>query len=160
MTTCSMPEPSAPDWAKSRCAIVITPENVVRSLWPITTTPGATTARSPPSKVTPSGSSIRRSPSPAKRGWWCRIVRTTTLEAIAPLYETARLEEQRRIDPVQVVDPAVPPSVKDSPRRSVLVIVATLSALLLSVLSVLLWHLWRTQGRALTARIRREAARA
>ncbi len=89
-----------------------------------------------------------------------RLVQKSTLEAVAPLYEAARLEEQRRIDPVQVLDAAVVPTRKDSPKRSILVLVATFSALLVSTAVVLAWHLWRRRGRGVLARVRADAARA
>ncbi len=59
------------------------------------------------------------------------------LEEVQPLYEQALLNERRRADAVQVIDPAVPPKKKAEPRRSLLVIAATLSGLLIVVLSVL-----------------------
>ena len=89
-----------------------------------------------------------------------RLLQKSTLEAVAPLYEAARLEEQRRTDPVQVLDAAVAPTRKDSPKRSVLVLVATISALMVSIATVLLWHLWRRRGRDVLSRLRAEAARA
>ena len=89
-----------------------------------------------------------------------RLLQKSTLEAVAPLYEAAKLEEQRRTDPVQVLDAAVAPSLKDGPKRSILVLIATASALLVSIAVVLLWHLWRRQGRGVLARLREEAARA
>lgn len=83
-----------------------------------------------------------------------RLIQKATLEEITPLYEAARLEEQRKIDPIQVVDYAIPAPKKESPRRSLIVVAAFVSALLLSSALALLWHLWRSRGRRLLEQLR------
>ncbi|MDX1419146.1 MAG: Wzz/FepE/Etk N-terminal domain-containing protein [Rubricoccaceae bacterium] len=76
------------------------------------------------------------------------LIQAEILETTRPLLEQARFEEQRERTAVQVVDQAVPPSRKAKPKRSVLVIVTTLSGFLLVVLFVLArdW-LWRNRRR-------------
>ncbi|SHK71965.1 GumC family protein [Rhodothermus profundi] len=74
-----------------------------------------------------------------------RLLQTRILEVLAPLYEQARFEEERRVEAVQVVDPAVPPVKKAWPRRSLIVLGITLAALALSILFVLAHAWWQTQ---------------
>lgn len=79
------------------------------------------------------------------------VVQETILRTLTPLYEQAVLQEQRDSDAVQVLDRAVPPTRKAAPRRSILVVVATLTALLLAALFVLL-HAWWSRHSATVAR--------
>lgn len=72
-------------------------------------------------------------------------MQTRILEVLAPLYEQARFEEERRVEAVQVVDPAVPPVRKAKPRRSLIVLGITLAAFALSVLFVLAHGWWQEQ---------------
>jgi uncharacterized protein involved in exopolysaccharide biosynthesis len=76
------------------------------------------------------------------------LIQAEILKTTRPLLEQARFEEQRERTAVQVVDQAVPPALKAKPRRSILVIVTTLSAFLLVVLFVVArdW-LWRNRER-------------
>ena len=74
-----------------------------------------------------------------------RLLQTLILEVLAPLYEQARFEEERRVEAVQVVDPAVPPVKKAKPRRSLIVLGVTLAAFALSVLFVLARAWWQAQ---------------
>ncbi len=74
-----------------------------------------------------------------------RLLQTRILEVLAPLYEQARFEEERRVEAVQVVDPAVPPVKKAWPRRSLIVLGITLAAFALSVLLVLAHGWWQEQ---------------
>ncbi|HLT48269.1 MAG TPA: Wzz/FepE/Etk N-terminal domain-containing protein [Rubricoccaceae bacterium] len=76
------------------------------------------------------------------------LIQAEILKTTRPLLEQARFEEQRERTAVQVVDEAVPPALKAKPRRSILVIVTTLSAFLLVVLFVVArdW-LWRNRER-------------
>lgn len=76
------------------------------------------------------------------------LIQAKIIETTRPLLEQARFEEQRERTAVQVVDEAVPPNRKAKPKRSVLVIVTTLSGFLLVVLFVLArdW-LWRNRRR-------------
>lgn len=74
-----------------------------------------------------------------------RLLQTRILEVLAPLYEQARFEEERRVEAVQVVDPAVPPVKKAWPRRSLIVLGVTLAAFALVVLFVLARAWWQQQ---------------
>ena len=81
------------------------------------------------------------------------LIQKNILELIAPLYEQARFQEERKYQAVQVVDAAVPPERKAKPKRSIIVIGATLSAFLLSILFVLGFEWWRTNYRYISQRI-------
>ncbi len=87
------------------------------------------------------------------------LIQKSILEIIAPMYEQARFQEERKYEAVQVVDAAVPPVKKAKPRRSLIVIGATLSAFLLSVLFVLVYDLWQRKGAYVIRRITQEANR-
>lgn len=65
------------------------------------------------------------------------LVQQTLLESARPLYEQARFDEERDRTAVQVLDEAIPPARKARPKRSVIVVVVTLSSLLLGCLFVL-----------------------
>lgn len=67
-----------------------------------------------------------------------RILQKSVLETLTPMVEAARMEEMRQVEAVQVVDRAVPPVRKSEPRRTIIVLVVGLSALLLGVAAVLL----------------------
>jgi uncharacterized protein involved in exopolysaccharide biosynthesis len=82
------------------------------------------------------------------------VMQQTILTTLMPLYEQAVLQEQRESDAVQVLDVAVPPERKAAPRRSVLVLVATLTGLLLAVAFVLLHAWWRRHSGPLARRLR------
>ena len=79
------------------------------------------------------------------------------LEVIRPLYEQAVLTERQEVDAVQVLDPAVPPTQKAEPRRTLIVLAATASAALLLALVVLLAAWARQRGRAVSERLRAAA---
>lgn len=81
-----------------------------------------------------------------------RILQGRILETITPLLEQARFEERRTVEAVQVLDPAVPPVEKAKPTRSIICIVATLSAFLLSILLVLSHAWWKEHHRHLYER--------
>lgn len=87
-----------------------------------------------------------------------QLIQTSILEVIGPMYEQARLDEEREVEAVQVVDYAVPPKRKAKPKRSVIVIAATLSAFLLSVLFVLLYTWWQRNHAYLAHRLHEAAA--
>ena len=87
-----------------------------------------------------------------------REVQTRILEVIGPMYEQARFDEEREIEAVQVVDHAVPPTLKAKPKRSVIVIAATLSAFLLAVLFVLLYTWWQRRHAYVALRFREATA--
>ncbi len=72
-----------------------------------------------------------------------RAVQVAILETITPVLEQARFEERRKSEAVQVVDPAVPPSRKSHPRRSLIAIFGTLSVFLLTCLYVAASAMWR-----------------
>jgi tyrosine-protein kinase Etk/Wzc len=82
-----------------------------------------------------------------------RIVQAKILELVAPLYEQARFDEERETQAVQVVDFAVPPFRKVAPRRSIIVIIATLSGFLLVSAYVIGLGLWRERGPTLAAQL-------
>ncbi|MEM0962899.1 MAG: Wzz/FepE/Etk N-terminal domain-containing protein [Bacteroidota bacterium] len=76
------------------------------------------------------------------------------IETVQPLYEQAALEEKRTADAVQVLDRARPPSKKAEPRRSILVVAATMSAFLVAVAMSLLVALLRRSGPSVLAKLR------
>lgn len=76
-----------------------------------------------------------------------RTIQATILEVLGPLYEQARFQEERESQAVQVVDEAIPPQRKATPRRSVICVLATLSAFLLAVAFVLVYEWWRENHR-------------
>lgn len=84
-------------------------------------------------------------------------IQRAIIETIQPLYEQAALQEQREADAVQILDPAAPPVRKAEPRRSILVIAATLSAFLVAVAVTLLLTWVRRQGPDLLSRLRASA---
>jgi len=86
-----------------------------------------------------------------------KTIQEKTLEIIAPLLEQSRFEEQRQSEAVQVLDPAVPPVLKAKPRRSIICIVATLSAFILAVVFVLVYEWWRRNHAAFADRLRTAA---
>ncbi|HYE57832.1 MAG TPA: GNVR domain-containing protein, partial [Rhodothermales bacterium] len=81
-------------------------------------------------------------------------VQSQILEVIGPLLEQARFEEEKTVEAVQVVDAAVPPVRKAKPRRSLLVITATLTAFLLTSLFVLAYAWWQRRYAYLAHRLR------
>ncbi len=82
-------------------------------------------------------------------------IQRAIIETIQPLYEQAALQEQREADAVQVLDPAVPPVRKAEPRRSLLVLGATLSAFLVAMALALLLAGLRRSMPTVLARLRR-----
>ncbi len=81
-------------------------------------------------------------------------VQRQILEVVQPLVEQARFEEEKQVEAVQVVDAAEPPVRKAKPRRSVLVIVATVSGFLLATLFVLLYTAWQRTSAYVAYRLR------
>ena len=79
------------------------------------------------------------------------------LKEVQPLYEQALLTERRHADAVQVIDPAVPPRRKAEPKRSLIVIAATLSAFVVALVVALALALWRAHGPAVVGRLRAES---
>jgi len=82
-----------------------------------------------------------------------RTIQVAVLEILGPMYEQARLQEEQKTQAVQVVDFAVPPTLKARPKRSVIVILATLSVFLLSVIFVLLRHWLARNSHAIFMRL-------
>lgn len=83
-----------------------------------------------------------------------RVVLSTILEYMRPILEDARFDEQRQIEAVQVIDPAVPPSRKAYPRRAVICVVGTMSAFMLLVVFVLALEWWQRNHRRIAHRLR------
>lgn len=82
------------------------------------------------------------------------IIQGQMLEAVAPIYEQARFEEEKTVEAVQVVDAAVPPTRKAKPRRSIVVATATLTGLLLATLFALLYSWWQRRHAYVAQRLR------
>ena len=72
-----------------------------------------------------------------------RTMQVTILEAIAPLYEAARLETQRPTTAVQVIDAARPAGRKAAPKRSLIVLGMALSAFMLTLVYLVAADVWR-----------------
>ncbi len=70
-------------------------------------------------------------------------IAATVLQYMRPLVEQARFDELREVRALQIVDPAIPPTEDAKPRRGVIVIMATLSAFLLTVVFVLAYTWWQ-----------------
>ena len=64
-------------------------------------------------------------------------------ELITAQYEIARIEEAKDVDTIQVLDRAVPPQKKDSPKRTRIVLVSTFLAFIGSILAVFVKHYHR-----------------
>lgn len=60
-------------------------------------------------------------------------IQQAILEFVMPMYEQAKVEEQKSVPTVMVIDNAVPPQLKDSPKRSIIVIGIFLFALFLLI---------------------------
>jgi capsule polysaccharide export protein KpsE/RkpR len=89
-----------------------------------------------------------------------RLIQAKLLEYIRPVLEEARFDEERQVEAVQVVDQAVPPTLKYAPKRSIICIAAVLSAFILSVLFVLVYTWWRRNYAYYAHRLREAADRA
>ena len=76
------------------------------------------------------------------------------VETVTPLYEQAALQESREADAVQVLDPASIPTKKAEPRRSLIVLGATVSAFLVALAMVLFVAIVRRTGPAVLHRLR------
>ncbi len=82
-----------------------------------------------------------------------RIIQERILEVVAPVLEQARFSERSETEAVQIVDPAYPAERKARPVRSVIVVASTASALILSVLLVLLLDWWSRNYHTVWSRI-------
>lgn len=89
-----------------------------------------------------------------------RLIQERILEIVAPTLEQAYFEEQRQTEALQVIDPATPPVEKAKPQRTLIVIAATLSGGILSVLFALLYTWVRRHYRYAVERITQEAQQA
>ena len=72
-----------------------------------------------------------------------QVILAKIVEFTRPVLEEARLEEQRKVEAVQVVDVATPPVEKARPWRALIVVASTLSGFLLALLYVLLLAWWK-----------------
>lgn len=88
-----------------------------------------------------------------------RTIQVTILEVLGPVYEQARMQEERESLAVQVVDHADVPVLKSKPKRSVICVLATLSVFLLSILFVLIFEWWRESYRDVLTRLKSSAAK-
>lgn len=84
-------------------------------------------------------------------------IQRAIIETVQPLYEQAALQERREADAVQVLDRATPPTRKAEPKRSMIVLAATLSAFLVMVVLVLVLAAVRRHGGEALARLRAAA---
>ncbi len=89
-----------------------------------------------------------------------QIILSELIKYSRPVLEEARFDEQREVEAVQVVDHATPPGRKYKPRRSIICIVATLTAFILAVLFVLLYDWWQRNYRLYAERLQTAAAQA
>jgi len=85
------------------------------------------------------------------------LIQKQIVETILPLYEQAVLQEKRDADAVQVLDAAMPPTQKAEPKRSLLVVGATLSAFLVSLVAALALAWLQRFGAQAHSRLRRAA---
>ena len=83
-----------------------------------------------------------------------RLILGELLAYTRPVLEEARLEEQRQIEAVEIIDPAVPPVEKARPVRAVICVASTASGFILSVLFVLLMTWWRSSYAAIARKLR------
>jgi len=65
-------------------------------------------------------------------------IQNKLLEFIYPIYEQAKIEEQKNIPVVVVVDKAIPPEKKSSPKRTLIVIASILLSLFISIIYILI----------------------
>ncbi|MCA0267854.1 MAG: lipopolysaccharide biosynthesis protein [Bacteroidetes bacterium] len=87
-----------------------------------------------------------------------RQMQTAVMEVIGPMYETARLEETKRVEALQVIDPAHVPERKAEPKRAVLVLTATFSAFLLALAGAMLAGAWKRNAPALRHQLMAESS--
>lgn len=74
------------------------------------------------------------------------VIQQKILEFLVPLEEQARIDEQKDIPVVLVLDRAVPPEKKDRPKRVLIVLTAALLSTLSGVLAVLGVHAYRVRA--------------
>ena len=81
------------------------------------------------------------------------LIQAKILEFSRPLLEQAIFDEQREAPAVQVLDHAVPPLRKAKPKRSILVILATMSGFLLALIYIWVSDWWRRRHTDIMARL-------
>ena len=89
-----------------------------------------------------------------------RMIQVAILEILGPMYEQARLQEEKESEAVQVVDYAVTPVLKARPKRSIIVIMTTLSVFLLTIVYLLVRSWVQGHGPQLFTRLQSAAAAA
>jgi len=82
-----------------------------------------------------------------------KTIQEKILELVAPMLEKAKFDEQRKVEAVQIVDSAIPPSEKFKPKRSIIVVASTLSGFILAVLYAFLVNWWKTNYLYLARRL-------
>ncbi len=82
-----------------------------------------------------------------------RTIQQAILEIVGPMYEQAKLQEERDAHAVQVLDEALPPVKKAGPKRTFIVLFAGVSAFILVSLFVLLWVWWDENHRYVAAQL-------
>ena len=87
-----------------------------------------------------------------------QLILAKIIEFTRPVLEEARLEEQRKIEAVQVVDVARPPAKKARPFRSLIVVASTASGFILAMVYVLLLAWWRRHHADFAHRLRAASA--
>ena len=100
---------------------------------------------------------IRQLPAVGRRYAQLTVELTTQkaiLEVVRPLYEQSVLTERQEVSAVQVLDPAIAPTRKAKPRRTILVLGAAVAAGFLITLLVLLGTWLRQRGPAVTEQLR------
>ncbi len=60
-------------------------------------------------------------------------IQEKVFELVTSQYEMAQIEEAKDVNTIQILDHAVPPDKKSSPKRSLIVILSTVVALFLSI---------------------------
>lgn len=70
-------------------------------------------------------------------------VQETLFELLTRQFEIAKIEAAKNISPIQVLDPAAAPDMKSKPRRSLIVLLATLVAGFLTVIGIFLFEYGR-----------------
>lgn len=88
-----------------------------------------------------------------------RMIQEKILEFVAPMLEQARFEEERKVEALQVVDAAIAPYKKAKPKRMIIVIAATLSAFILSLVFALVMDWWLRNSARFAARLRESSTR-
>ncbi len=88
-----------------------------------------------------------------------RMIQEKILEFVAPMLEQARFEEERKVEALQVVDEAVPPFEKNSPKRMIIVVAATLSGFILAVMFALIMSWWNRNSAIFAAKLRESSTR-